>query len=116
MTSSNNKLPPPEALGLYDDAALRYVLIQIVAASPSCAPNAYMTTVDRLMAYIRTGSIPDIPPITAEALQRYRSRAGVGAGVWTFDDPPVPQHGSPRAGQPLGGQTHTLRQEDQSRG
>lgn len=114
MTSSN-KIPPPGDLGLHGDAALRYVLIQIVAASPSCMPNAYMTTVDRLMAYIRTGAITDTPPITAEALERYRSRSGVGTGTWTFGDPPVPQHGFPRAGQPLGGQTHTIRQEDQSR-
>lgn len=44
-----------------------------------------------------------------------RVRFGVGSGTWTFGDPPVSQHGFSRAGQPLGGQTHTIRQEDQSR-
>ncbi|MBK8246219.1 MAG: hypothetical protein IPK85_02250 [Gemmatimonadetes bacterium] len=122
--------------GLSPDAELRYHIVAHLLNTRLIYADAVPFAAEELVKYVKTGFVPDVklaPGPTAQALDRHGLRAGVGTGVWTFGDPPVPQHDFSMAeaairaqqnadaarmyGAVIGrGQAHTIRQEDQSRG
>ena len=105
MTSSS--FPSPYSVGLCGDAALRYALVQMVVASPMCAPSAYLTTVEALFAFVKTA--PVLPPNAVSMPQFSVSEAALRADQNAA--------AARMCGAVIGaGQTHTIRQEDQSRG